>query len=139
MIDGWKTGKENIESLLTSINGDYGLFKFSKDYLMRLMLILVDAPTNLKIENFNSKTVNKIRDNWSKIEKSVEKMSDVLKQIGCTESNQPKREEFVKIAQTIGTEIYGLSLDKAGYFQAQQKEQIKEEERLRQSRKQRHR
>lgn len=86
LIDGWKTGKENIEALLTSINGDYGLFKFSKDYLMRLMLILVDAPTNLKIENFNSKTVNKIRDNWSKIEKSVEKMSDVLKQIGMSDA-----------------------------------------------------
>jgi uncharacterized protein with ParB-like and HNH nuclease domain len=86
LIDGWKEGKENIEALLTSINGDYGLFKFSKDYLMRLMLILVNAPTNLKIENFNSKTVNKIRDNWLSIEKSIEKMAEVLNQIGISDA-----------------------------------------------------
>lgn len=86
LIDGWKDGKTNIESLVSTINGDDGHFSFSTDYLMRLMLFLTDAPTNLKIENFTSKNVKKIRDSWKNIEISVEKMVDILREIGMSDA-----------------------------------------------------
>ena len=117
---------------------------------------LLRIPGNYTVINLNDQAIAIKSElcqslNWNNCEKTFKPLikqgqthispsvSDVLKQIGCTESDQAKREEFVKIAQTIGTEIYGLSLDEAGYFHTQQIEQTKEEELLRQSRKQHHR
>lgn len=86
LIDGWKEGKDNIEKLLKSVNSRGDGFNFSRDYLMRLMLVLVDAPTNLKIESFKSATVKKIRENWNRIDESLEKMVDVLTVIGMSDA-----------------------------------------------------
>ncbi|MDL2258864.1 hypothetical protein LJC42_06920, partial [Eubacteriales bacterium OttesenSCG-928-K08] len=60
-------------------------FNFSRDYLMRLMLILVDAPTNLKIESFGKETIQKIRDNWGPISTALENMVDMLVSIGLSD------------------------------------------------------
>ena len=59
LIDGWKEGKENIEKVLKSANSKGDGFVFSFYYLMRLLLVLVDAPTNLKIESFDKKTIQR--------------------------------------------------------------------------------
>lgn len=85
LIDGWKEGKENIEKTLDSVNTLGDGFKFNRDYLMRLMLVLVDAPTNLKIESFNKKTVQKIRDEWDDLSKSFLKTVEVLASIGLSD------------------------------------------------------
>ena len=49
---------------------------------MRLMLVLVDANPNLKIESFDRKTVQKIRDNWEPLSKAFSSMVDALVNIG---------------------------------------------------------
>ena len=85
LIDGWKTGKENIERLLKSLNSKGDAFNFSRDYLMRLMLVLVDAPTNLKIESFDKKSIQNIKDNWEAITSALEKMVDMLVSIGLSD------------------------------------------------------
>ena len=47
LIDGWKQGKENIDNVISSANSRGDGFNFSKDYLMRLLLVLADAPTRV--------------------------------------------------------------------------------------------
>lgn len=84
LIDGWKTGKENIENLLATMNSKGDKFNFTRDYLMRLCLVLVDANTNLKINSLNPKTVSSIRDNWDKIYNAADTMSSVLADIGLS-------------------------------------------------------
>lgn len=84
LIDGWKTGKENIENLLATMNSKGDKFNFTRDYLMRLCLVLVDANTNLKINSLNPKTVSSIRDNWDKIYNAADTMSTVLADIGLS-------------------------------------------------------
>ena len=85
LIDGWKEGKENIEGALKSANSQGDGFNFTRDYLMRLLLVLVDAPTNLKIESFDQKTIQKIRDNWDDLAKAFADMVNMLASIGISD------------------------------------------------------
>lgn len=85
LIDGWKDGKENIENLLKSANSKGDSFNFTRDYFMRLLLVLVDAPTNLKIESFDKKAIQKIRDEWTKLSKAFIDMVDMLVSIGLSD------------------------------------------------------
>ena len=87
LIDGWKEGKENIEKLLETMNYKGDGFNFSRDYLMRLCLVLVDANTNLKINSLTQKTIKAIRENWAKINKSLDKLSSILADIGISNEN----------------------------------------------------
>lgn len=85
LSDGWKDGKQNIDTILDSINNKGDRFSFSRDYLMRLMLVLVDAPTNLNIKSFDRETIKKIRDDWDNLARALEKMVDMLVSIGLSD------------------------------------------------------
>ena len=84
LIDGWKEGKDNIEKLIATMNCKGDGFRFTRDYLMRLALVLVDANTNLKIQSLTQKTIMDIRNNWSAIECAAENMVDTLVEIGLS-------------------------------------------------------
>lgn len=85
LIDGWKDGKDNVEKILGVMNSKGDGFTFSRDYLMRLCLVLVDADPNLKIKNLTRPTVQAIRDNWSVIDSSLDKLSSLLVDIGLSD------------------------------------------------------
>lgn len=51
LIDGWKEGKEEIDTLIETMNSKGDGFRFNRDFLMRLSLVLVDANPNLKIQS----------------------------------------------------------------------------------------
>ena len=87
LIDGWSNGKENVETLLSVMNHKGDGFLFSRDYLMRACLVLVDADTNLKINSLTQKTIQTIRDNWSKIHKAMDMLTDTLSDIGMCDEN----------------------------------------------------
>ena len=84
LVDGWKIGKENVEKILEIMNHKGDGFMFSRDYLMRLCLILVDADPNLKINSLTKQTVQAIRDNWSIIVSSLDELSSLLVDIGLS-------------------------------------------------------
>lgn len=88
LIDGWKEGKENIDNLLKTMNSKCkgGSFCFSREYLMRLALVLVDAATNLKIQSLTKKTVLEIRKNWDNIKSAAERMAQVISDIGLSDA-----------------------------------------------------
>ena len=85
LIDGWKDGKDNVETVLGVMNSKGDGFTFTRDYLMRLCLVLVDADPNLKIKNLTRPTVQAIRDNWSTIDSSLDKLSSLLVEIGLSD------------------------------------------------------
>lgn len=101
LIDGWKEGKDNIDSLIASMNSKGDGFKFTRDYLMRLCLILVDADTNLKINSLNKKTIKDIRDNWNNINETLEEMSSTLADIGICNENLSSYNATMPIAYYI--------------------------------------
>ena len=85
LIDGWKDGKTNVETIQKTMNSKGDGFNFSRDYLMRLSLVLVDANPNLKINSLTRATVQAIRDNWEIIDKSLDKLSSLLADIGLSD------------------------------------------------------
>lgn len=85
LIDGWKEGKNNIDTLIAVMNSKGDGFNFNRDYLMRLCLVLVDADPNLKIKSLTRPTVQAIRDNWNRIENSLDSMTDLLSDIGLSD------------------------------------------------------
>lgn len=85
LIDGWKDGKDNVETILGVMNSKGDGFTFTRDYLMRLCLVLVDADPNLKIKNLTRPTVQAIRDNWATIDSSLDKLSTLLVDIGLSD------------------------------------------------------
>lgn len=87
LIDGWKEGKDNIEDLLKTMNSKGDGFQFTRDYLMRLCLVLVDANTNLKINSLTKDTIQNIRNNWGLINASLDTMSTILSDIGICNEN----------------------------------------------------
>lgn len=85
LIDGWKDGKDNVEKTLGVMNSKGDGFTFSRDYLMRLCLVLVGADPNLKIKNLTRPTIQAIRDNWDIIDSSLDKLSSLLVDIGLSD------------------------------------------------------
>ena len=84
LIDGWKEGKEEIETLIETMNSKGDGFRFNRDFLMRLALVLVDANTNLKIQSLTRKTITDIRSEWVKIKTAAGTMVDTLVSIGLS-------------------------------------------------------
>lgn len=84
LINGWQTGKDEIVNLLDAVNKMGDGYEFSRDYLMRLCLVLENCDTNLRIENLNKKTVDQIRNDWDKIKDTLIKTVECLMEIGIS-------------------------------------------------------
>lgn len=82
LVAHWEDGRDQIEKLISDMNGEDGLFNFNTDFLMRTCLFLVDAPMNFKVQTFNSTNINKIKDNWDHIRKALIDAAAMLREFG---------------------------------------------------------
>ena len=82
LVAHWEDGRDQIEKLISDMNGEDGLFNFNTDFLMRTCLFLVDAPMNFKVQTFNSTNINKIKDNWNQIRKALIDAAAMLREFG---------------------------------------------------------
>lgn len=82
LVAHWEDGRDQIEKLISDMNGEDGLFNFNTDFLMRTCLFLVDAPMNFKVQTFNSTNINKIKDNWDQIRKALIDAAAMLREFG---------------------------------------------------------
>ncbi len=87
LINDWKDGKENIENVIATMNSKGDGFNFTRDYVMRLCLVLVDADTNLKINSLTQTTIESIRSNWKAISYALDNMTSILAKIGLNNEN----------------------------------------------------
>lgn len=86
IVATWEKGREEIESLLKMINQKGDSFAFSNEFLMRSCLVLTDAPVLYKVNSFKSENVQKIKDEWTRIAKSIEQTVDLLVEFGFNQS-----------------------------------------------------
>ncbi len=85
----WPEARKNIEDLLDVINNKGGQsyrFNFSKDFVIRTMLYLLDEPVALKINNIKN-NITMMKENWKNIKKSMEKVIEVLRYAGYSNDN----------------------------------------------------
>lgn len=101
LIDGWENGKKNIEGLLEIMNNKGDGFQFTRDYLMRLCLILVGADTNLKIKSLTNTIIQNIRANWDIIHASLDTLTTILTDIGVCHENLTSYNATMPIAYYI--------------------------------------
>ncbi|AYO04905.1 DUF262 domain-containing protein [Vibrio parahaemolyticus] len=82
LVAHWEDGREHIEQLIETINGEDSLFNFNTDFLMRTCLFLIDAPMSFKVQTFDRSNIAKIRDNWEAIFTALTKTSSILREFG---------------------------------------------------------
>lgn len=81
----WQEARDEIDAALKEING--ATFRFKSDFITRSCLYVLDMPVALKVENFGSKNVNEIRENWDKIKGSIKETTNFLKELGFSDDN----------------------------------------------------
>lgn len=85
----WPDARKNIEDLLDTINNRGGQsykFKFTKDFIMRTMLYLLDEPVTLKVKDLKN-NINIMKSNWEKLKSSIENVIQVLRYAGYSDDN----------------------------------------------------
>jgi uncharacterized protein with ParB-like and HNH nuclease domain len=71
IVSSWKGGRDEIETLINSMNSKGEKFGFNTDFIMRACLTLTDSPINLKINSFKKANVDKVSNNWDKIKQAL--------------------------------------------------------------------
>lgn len=122
LINGWDDGRKKIEKSLDAINGkdkksSSSRFTFTKDYLMRFSLLCVNANTSLRIDSFKQPIINEIRCQWENIEKSLRKLSEMLKEIGIYDA---------QILSYNATMVIAYYIFKGGKIDLKKRESLKD-------------
>lgn len=98
IVSCWKGGREEIEKLINSMNGQGDKFAFGTDFVMRACLTLTDAPINLKINSFKRANVLKIQDNWKKIKTALLETTAFLVKCGFSDESITSYNALMPIA-----------------------------------------
>ena len=93
-------GKEKVDQLQNRMN--HKGFNFSRDYLMKVCLILSDNPDPaLKIESFGERNTTYIHNNWESIKEYLILMTEKLKEAGFCDKNLASYNATMPIAYYI--------------------------------------
>ena len=98
LVSSWTGGREEIESLVNTMNGKVDKFSFDTDFVMRAALTLTDSPINLKIESFKKTNVLKISENWEKIKHALLDMVEFLTKSGFSDESITSYNALIPIA-----------------------------------------
>ena len=77
-------GKESIEKTIETINNMGEGFRFARDYVMRLALLLSGANPNLKIQSLTKNIVTTIQNDWNNIQSALVETTKFLTKIGLS-------------------------------------------------------
>ena len=81
----WKEARSIFDEFVEKLNEDKK-FRFDTDLIVRTALCLIGQPAKVEVKKFNSRVVGEIENNWDKIKQAIEKMADILKSFGFTNS-----------------------------------------------------
>ena len=101
LVAHWEDGREQVEQLISDMNGEDGLFGFNTDFLMRTCLFLTDAPMNFKVQTFDAKNINKIKDNWEEIRKALTTSAGILREFGFNRARLSSNYAITPVAYYI--------------------------------------
>lgn len=99
LIDHWEKGKEKVDMLQNIMN--HKGFKFSRDYLMKVCLVLEDKDPALKIESFGEQITTDIHNKWETIRKCLISMTEKLKEAGFCDKNLASYNATMPVAYYI--------------------------------------
>lgn len=111
----WDKARDNVDELLIKTNYNER-FEFDVDFIMRTALVVMDGEVLFKIKNFNSDTVNKIKNNWKNIASSILECVNLLIEFGFDEKTLTSKNAVIPIVYYIY---------KGGYLKDNERAQIK--------------
>lgn len=87
IVSYWDKGRDEIDTLLSTINkiGDH--YSFSNDFIMRTCLYVLDMTISLKVETFGKNNVNIIKNNWKTIKEAIKDTVNLLNELGFSSEN----------------------------------------------------
>ena len=89
VVANWEDARKNIEELLDRINnkGGQGVrFNFTKNFIMRTLMYLLDEPVTLKLNDIKD-NIQSMRENWELLSSAISKAPSVLKYAGYNGEN----------------------------------------------------
>jgi len=89
VVANWTDAKSKIEELIDTVNNKGGQdtrYKFSKDFIMRTLMYLLDEPVTLKIKDIKS-NIKKMEENWDSLKKAIIDVRSILKYSGYNSEN----------------------------------------------------
>ena len=104
IIANWEEAREEVESLLITINKKGEGFRFNNDVIMKTCLCIISKPMQFKVKNFTKEVVDLIKQNWKTIKLSILKTVDMLVEFGFSNENLTSYNAIVPIAYFISRE-----------------------------------
>ncbi|GAB4176021.1 MAG: DUF262 domain-containing protein [Calditrichia bacterium] len=101
IIANWEEGRQEIEDFLITINKKGDGFYFDNDFIMRSCLVLTDCPVLFKVRSFKKENIDKIKNEWGNIKKSISKTIDLLVEFGFNGENLTSQNAIIPIAYFI--------------------------------------
>lgn len=90
--------REEIETLLQTINKKGDGFRFDNDFVMRTCLVLTDSPVLFKVKSFKKENIDEIMRKWENIKMSIEGTVDILVEFGFSGENLTSLNAVIPIA-----------------------------------------
>lgn len=98
IVARWEEARNEIDSLLKTINQKGEGFNFDNDFIMRACLVLTDSQIVFTVKSFKKENIGKITKNWEQIKSSIKDMVDLLVEFGINEKNLTSLNATIPIA-----------------------------------------
>lgn len=87
IVSYWDDARDEIDSLIETINKIGDRYSFTNDFVMRTCLYVTDLNIALKVESFGKDSVNKIKASWSDIKAAINDTVNVMNELGFNSEN----------------------------------------------------
>jgi hypothetical protein len=98
MVANWQGARDEMDGLIKKLNKQGEGFSFNSDFVMRSALALVDAPASLKIQNFKTDTIDRIKVSWPNIKQALESLVSFLVKYGFSDQYISSYNALIPIA-----------------------------------------
>lgn len=118
IVSNWTNAREKVEDLLDELNNKGGIgtrFNFTKDFIMRSILYILDKPIDMKVITFKE-SIKDIEKRWTEIEHAFKETIKLLKELNFSKENLISTNAVMPIVYYIY---------KSGIIEDKEKEEIR--------------
>jgi uncharacterized protein with ParB-like and HNH nuclease domain len=100
-----KGAREEIDTLINQIH-EIG-FEINQDFVLKTCLVLFSSDIRFALKNFNSNTINKIKDEWGKITLSIKASFELAKSLSFNNHSLRAKNSLIPIIYYLyNTDLY---------------------------------
>ena len=113
IVSSWSDGYDKMNNLLKIINGKQNLNgKFDINYIVQSSIVLIGESPKIKISSLKQKNIDKIKDAWPDIEKSIIKSADLVSKLNMFSSTIKSINALIPINYYCYKRLNGKSINK---------------------------